>query len=228
MQPLLHWADVSRHPTQAEPQSTSFLQPQFWIRRPGKSRFPHLTIPAPPSSFPLARESIDQPVIRKSGCSGADECSAVKGLWRLSGVGMDSRLRGIDGIGTGTDCSWGEGIPGGRLNQALADCGSSPPTAKAGKPQQRTTAGFPLPSSRQASPSPKPEGKVISLWSPYPELGFLQQEAPQNATQVRHKVENLLAKRKDWRPITTATTAMHPSSALPSSWPLPESSGYES
>ena len=157
MQPLLHWADVSRHPTQAEPQSTSFLQPQFWIRRPGKSRFPHLTIPAPPSSFPLARESIDQPVIRKSGCSGADAGSAVKGLWRLSGVGMDSRLRGIDGIGTGTDCLWREGIPGGRLNQALADCGSSPPHGKGWKAS--TTDHSRVPSSLFPSGFPKPQAR---------------------------------------------------------------------
>ena len=49
--------------------------------------------------------------------------------------------------------------PWGRMDQALPDCGSSlSPMAKAGKPQEQTTAGFPSPlsSPHQASPSPKP------------------------------------------------------------------------
>ena len=95
-------------------------------------------------------------------CPGAWGDSAAKGLWRLSGIGMDSRLRRNDGIGTGTDCSWREGIPGGRLNQALPDFGSSTPTAKAGKPQQQATAGFPplFPSG-----FPKPQARARSVSS---------------------------------------------------------------
>ena len=47
--------------------------------------------------------------------------------------------------------------------------------------------------------------------------------------KMRHKVENLLANLKDWRAaLQHATTAVHLSWALSSSWPLPLSSGYES
>ncbi|KKZ11492.1 MAG: hypothetical protein TH68_08655 [Candidatus Synechococcus spongiarum 142] len=59
---------------------------------------------------------------------------------------MDSRFCSNGGMGTRTDCSWREGIPWGRLNQALADCGSSPcsPRQKL-EPQQPAPAGLPSP-----------------------------------------------------------------------------------
>ena len=44
--------------------------------------------------------------------------------------------------------------------------------------------------------------------------------------KMRHKVENLFTKLKDWRPIAPATTAVPVSSSLLSSWAPLFSSAY--
>ena len=68
----------------------------------------------------------------------------MKGQGKLSGVGMG-------------DCSWGEGIPGGRLNQGLADWGSYPPRQRLESLNNRLQQGSfsSLLSPRQASQSPR-------------------------------------------------------------------------
>jgi len=141
-------------------------------------------IPVSSSSFPCKRESIDQPTVKKAQSPGAEALGRTcpldvwENAWGNGGrvarcCTMDSRLCGNDRMGT--DCSWGEGIPGGRLKQALADFGSfPPPTAKAGKPQQQAIAGFPFPFPLfpSAFPKPKPGQGHVFLCSPYPELGL--------------------------------------------------------